>query len=174
MSTAESVLSDRPWYREPWPWILMAGPAAVVVAGIITVWLAVSSADGLVAEDYYKQGLAINRVMAREEAARSLGRAAQLEPAPGRLRLRLAGAPSAQPPALFVQLAHATRAGHDMRLRLARAADGRYEGALPPLPPGRWRVSIEDPQASWRIAGTWSGALQPFTLGAPPAAARAR
>ena len=64
----ESVLSDRPWYREPWPWILMSVPATAVVAGIITLWLAVSSADGLVAEDYYKQGLAINRVIEREEA----------------------------------------------------------------------------------------------------------
>jgi len=174
MTTAEHVLSDRPWYREPWPWILMAGPAAVVVAGIVTVWLAVSGADGLVAEDYYKQGLAINRVIEREQAARRLGLAARLEPAAGRLRLVLAGAPGAQPPALFVQLAHATRAGHDLRLRLARAADGRYEGALPPLPPGRWRVSIEDPQASWRIAGNWSGSLQPFALGVTEAAARAR
>jgi hypothetical protein len=172
MSTAESVLSDRPWYREPWPWILMAGPAAVIVAGVVTVWLAVSSADGLVAEDYYKQGLAINRVIEREQAARQLGLTAQLEPAAGRLLLSLSGASGAHPPALFVQLAHATRAGHDLRLRLARVTDGRYEGALPPLPPGRWRVSIEDPQASWRIAGDWSGALQAFTLGAPQATGR--
>jgi len=164
---AESGLNPRPWYREPWPWILMAGPAAVVVAGIVTVWLAVSSEDGLVAEDYYKQGLAINRVIEREEAARRLGLTARLEPAPGRLLLSLAGTPGVHPPALFVQLAHATRAGQDLRLRLARAADGRYETALPPLSTGHWRVSIEDPQASWRIAGSWSGAMQPFVLGGP-------
>ncbi len=174
MTTAEQLLSDRPWYREPWPWILMAGPAAVVVAGLVTVWLAVSSADGLVAEDYYTQGLAINRVIEREQAAQRLGLAARLEPADGRLRVRLDGALQTPPPAIFVQLAHATRAGHDQRLRLARAADGRYEAALPPLPPGRWRVSIEDPQARWRLAGSWSGALQPFILGAAAAAARAR
>jgi len=75
---------------------------------------------------------------------------------------------------LFVQLAHATRAGHDLRLRLARAAAGRYETALPPLPQGHWRISIEDPQASWRIAGNWSGAMQPFALGGPHAAAQTR
>jgi hypothetical protein len=48
-----------PWYKEPWPWILMAPPATAVLAGIATVWIAVASADGLVAEDYYKQGLAM-------------------------------------------------------------------------------------------------------------------
>lgn len=174
MTTAEHVLSDRPWYREPWPWILMAGPAAVIVAGIITVWLAVSSADGLVAEDYYKQGLAINRVIEREQAAQRLGLVARVEPAEGRLQVRLDGALQPPPPAIFVQLAHATRAGHDQRLRLARVADGRYAGELPPLPPGRWRVSIEDPQAHWRLAGSWSGSLHAFILGAPDAAARAR
>ena len=25
-----------PWYREPWPWILISGPAIVVVAGMAT------------------------------------------------------------------------------------------------------------------------------------------
>jgi len=161
----ESVLSDRPWYREPWPWILMSVPATAVVAGIITLWLAVSSADGLVAEDYYKQGLAINRVIEREEAAQRLGLTARVAPVPGRLELRLDGAPGVRPPALFVRLAHATRAGHDMRLRLEAVADGRYEAELPALPAGHWHLSIEDPQASWRIAGTWSGAMQPFVLG---------
>ena len=48
-------MSVRPWYREPWPWLLMAGPATVLVAGAATTWIAFASADGLVAEDYYKQ-----------------------------------------------------------------------------------------------------------------------
>ena len=61
-----------PWYREPWPWLLMAGPAAVVVAGFATLWLAVSSNDGLVADDYYKQGLAINQTLQREALTRGM------------------------------------------------------------------------------------------------------
>ena len=161
----------RPWYREPWPWIVIAGPAAVVVAGAVTIWLAVTGADGLVVDDYYRQGLAINKVIAREDAARALGLVAHLTPAAGRLQLRLAGADAAgRPPALFVHFAHATRAGYDARIRLAQVSDGRYEADLPALPPGRWRLSIEDPRGVWRIAGTWSGVMQPFTLGTARAA----
>ena len=58
---------SQPWYREPWPWILMAGPAIVVVAGFVTAYLAVTTNDGLVAEDYYRRGIEINRT--REDRA---------------------------------------------------------------------------------------------------------
>ena len=137
-----------PWYREPWPWILMAGPAAAVLAGAATIWIAFDGADGLVADDYYKRGLAINQVLAREENARRLGIRARIQAGEGRLRVALAGA---APEALFAQLAHATRAGLDQRLRLARAAPGVYEAELPPLAAGRWRVVLEDPRREWRV-----------------------
>ena len=139
---------NQPWYREPWPWILMSGPATVIAAGAITTWMAFATADGLVADDYYKRGLAINQVLAREDNARRLGVQARIESAHGRLRVTLAGA---APEALFAQLAHATRAGHDVRLRLALLAPGVYEAEMPPLPAGRWTVVLEDPRREWRV-----------------------
>ena len=48
--------ATKPWYRHPWPWILMAGPAIVVVAGVATAVIAVKTADGLVGEDGARQG----------------------------------------------------------------------------------------------------------------------
>jgi hypothetical protein len=137
-----------PWYRNPWPWILMAGPAAVLVAGAVTAWIAVASSDGLVAEDYYKQGLAINKRLAREEAAHALGLSAQVAVDSGMLKVTLAGQ---APEALFAYLAHATRSGYDQRLRLAPVGGGVYEAELPALPAGHWRIVIEDPRATWRI-----------------------
>src|SRR5262245_40052967 len=63
----------RPWYREPWPWLLMSVPAAALVLGAAMLVLAVSTHDGLVADDYYRQGLGINLVIRREARARTLG-----------------------------------------------------------------------------------------------------
>ena len=40
---------------------LAAGPAVVVVASLVSAWIAIRSDDGLVAEDYYKRGLLINK-----------------------------------------------------------------------------------------------------------------
>jgi hypothetical protein len=139
---------NKPWYRQPWPWLLMSGPAAVLVAGAITTWIAFASADGLVADDYYKQGVGINRVLAREAKAQQLGISAEIAFNSSTISIHLRGQ---APEALFVHLAHATRAGHDQRLRLAPTAPGVYEAELPPLPAGRWRIVIEDPRASWRI-----------------------
>ena len=140
----------RPWYREPWPWILMAAPAAAIVGCAVTIWLAMATADGLVADDYYRQGLAINREIRRDQVARDLGVAASVEAFNGVLRVRLAGR-AAPPEALFAKLVHATRAGHDLRLRLPRVAPETYETALPRLPAGKWRVVLEDPRGEWRV-----------------------
>jgi len=73
MNRDDERSESTPWYREPWPWILMAGPAAVIVAGAVTYWLAASTADGLVADDYYKRGLAINQELGRERLAAQRG-----------------------------------------------------------------------------------------------------
>ena len=35
--------TEGPWYREPWPWFLIAGPAIVVVASLSTAVIAVRS-----------------------------------------------------------------------------------------------------------------------------------
>jgi hypothetical protein len=44
----------------------MAGPAIVIVACAVTTWIAVATADPLVAEDYYLRGLTINDRLACE------------------------------------------------------------------------------------------------------------
>lgn len=145
-----------PWYRERWPWILMSGPATVIVAGAITTWIAFASWDGLVADDYYKRGLGINAVLKRERTAEQRGIVAEVERVSGinggatggQVRVRLRGA---EPAALFLNLVHATRGGYDVRLRLERAADGNYQAALPPLAAGHWRAVVDDPRGEWRV-----------------------
>jgi len=145
-----------PWYKEPWPWLLMAGPFFVVVAGLITAVVAFRGADPLVAEDYYKQGLAINRVLERDQRAAALHVKAQLWYAAdsGRVRVQL-GKDGALPATLRLQLAHATRAQLDTTVMLQSIGAGLYEGPLPARAAGHWSLVIDG--ADWRVAGTWDG-----------------
>lgn len=57
-----------PWWKHGHVWLLISGPAAVVVAGLLTAWVAIASPDPVVAEDYYRQGIEINKQLARERA----------------------------------------------------------------------------------------------------------
>ncbi|MGD2139617.1 MAG: FixH family protein [Burkholderiales bacterium] len=144
-----------PWYREPWPWILIGLPLSAVIAGIATLIIAIQHEDGLVAEDYYKQGLAINRVLARESRASELGLTANLMFAADQVRIRLQG--SGQfPDRLRARFVHPTRAGEDREITMDATAPGWYEGTLPPLAEGHWRVQIEDAQSTWRMTGSWT------------------
>jgi len=48
---------DLPWYRQFWPWFIIALPAAAVIAGFFTLWLAISRPDYLVVDDEEYQRL---------------------------------------------------------------------------------------------------------------------
>jgi len=47
----DNSATSRPWYKEPWPWVAIAIPAAAVIMGVITFYLAVSHPDYLVVEE---------------------------------------------------------------------------------------------------------------------------
>ena len=68
-----SLTQRTPWYREPWPWILITGPLLVVVAGIATAWIAYTRGDTVISEDYYRQGLAVQQTLTSSEHAKAHG-----------------------------------------------------------------------------------------------------
>lgn len=145
-----------PWYKQRWPWLLIAGPALVVIAGVVTVWLAVVSNDGLVTDDYYKQGLAVNQRLQRDHAAGDLGLSADVMRAGENIRLLLRAEGDVQlPVVLAFKLAHPTRAGQDQAVQMSSEGQGFYSGRLAGEATGRWLVSIEDPAGKWRLQGEW-------------------
>ena len=143
-----------PWYRQAAPWLLMAGPAVVVVASLVTFWLAVRSDDGLVSEDYYQRGLNINRTLAQNDRAASLGVVAAVSVTSESLSVRLSGRDPAftAPATLAATLSHPTRAGVDQSLILRRQGD-RYQGRFRLPAAGHWVLQLEDEARSWRLIG---------------------
>ena len=166
MTTSTNAAAD-PWYRHPWPWLLMAGPAIVVVAGFLTLGFAIQSFDGLVADDYYKEGKAINMTMHRDARAQQLAYRATLTMSSSNGRIALAFA-SAKPAAAELRLtvSHPTRGGLDREIVLSRGADGTYSAALPQLEQARWKIILDDSARDWRLTGEWSMNDQPIELGA--------
>jgi len=142
----------RPWQREPFVWMVIAFPAAAVLAGIVTIYLAVVSDDGLVVDDYYKHGLEINRLLGREQNAVDAGLAMEVDlVADARVLLvTLTADPEfVYPSEIDGVLAHATREGLDQPLHLVRVGDTMYRAANVALPAGQWYVDIGT--RDWRL-----------------------
>jgi uncharacterized protein len=154
-----------PWYREPWPWLLMLGPFLVVLAGLYTGWLAFDTSDGLVDDDYYKQGLAVNQRIHRDQHALARGINAKVQLAANGRDIALAfgerDAGAAAPAALMVRLSHPTVAGRDISIVLPLGPDGVYRASLADRLTGRWLVLLEDATATWRLGGDWSPEIDP-------------
>jgi len=147
---------ETPWYKQRWPWLLMAGPAIVIVAGVATAWLAIDSNDGLVTDDYYKQGMAINQSLQRDHRASSLGLHADVMRSGLNVRLMLsATGPAELPAAIVLRLIHPTRAGQDQAVEMISGGAGFYDGKLTADLAGKWLVTIEDPAGQWRLQGKW-------------------
>lgn len=147
---------NTPWYKQRWPWLLMLGPALVIIAGIVTTWLAIISNDGLVTDDYYKEGLAVNQQIERDLEAARLGLHADLMRSELNLRLMLGSAQGAPlPDAVVLKLSHPTLAGQDQSVKMTPEGSGLYQGRLSAPVVGRWLVSIEDPAGGWRLQGEW-------------------
>ena len=51
MAGRDAQVVGKPWYREPWPWIIIGLLGTVIVASFITLWIAISNPDGLVVDD---------------------------------------------------------------------------------------------------------------------------
>ncbi len=62
------------WWKFGHVWLVLSGPAIVVIASCVTFYIAASRPDPVLSEDYYQKGIEINRTL---ENAASLAPALQ-------------------------------------------------------------------------------------------------
>ena len=148
------VTDSAPWYRQFWPWFLIALPGAAVVAGIATLLIAMHDPDGLVADDYYREGLAINKVIDRDRKALALGLSGQLSlVGPHELRVVLGGEHRGYKN-LTLRFLHPTRAHRDASVVLKSTGEaGVFRGDRPQLAAGKYYVMLECKEGGWRLMG---------------------
>ena len=147
---------NKPWYRQFWPWFLIVLPLTSVLGGVTTLFVAMSDPDGLVVGDYYKQGLAINRTLAKEQLARTMGLTGRLrvDVAAGDLALQMDSPQPLDGAPLTLKFVHATRAHHDVDVLLRSVSPGHYVAALEePLRLGGWLLDLQPLDQSWRLSG---------------------
>ncbi|SEF65493.1 FixH family protein [Thauera chlorobenzoica] len=154
MNTTLTQKTPPPWYRQGWPWFLIAFPAIAVIAGVITFVIAAKTFDGMVVDDYYKEGRAIVHTIERVERARELGLIAALQVRSESIRIEMGAAlPADVPQRIVLTIVHPTRGGQDQSHVLSGTA-GVFETGLKTLATGRWLFVIEDEAQHWRMSGS--------------------
>lgn len=135
-------------------WLLISLPMTAVIASMVTIYLAVSTSDGLVVDDYYKRGKAINVDLARDAAAarHELRADIDLDMRNNHVQLLLQGNIEPLPETLTLSLLHPTQAGYDQLLSLQHAGDGVYSGAIDDVGRGNWYLQLET--VEWRLSGS--------------------
>lgn len=142
----------QPWYRQLWPWLLISLPASAVFGGIATIIIAVNSPNALVADDYYKQGLAINLQTRRLQAAAAQGLEGLVRGSrDSGLQLQLQGGQPVYPDKLKLEFIHATRDDFDRQVVLSHQGNGRYSAAYPDLPAGNWYLRLRAQESGWEL-----------------------
>lgn len=151
------------WYKEPWMLLVIGGPILVVVACLVTGFLAYSGADKVLSGDYYKQGLLINRDINLDAAARKYAMQASLglDSGTGVIALEIEGNTVLADQVVFQVATSAGSLTNEVssQIVMKKIRPGRYEGkirmALRPevSNPALWHVKVEGPD--WRLLADW-------------------
>ncbi|WP_051229296.1 FixH family protein [Paludibacterium yongneupense] len=166
-------MSDRsavPWYRQLWPWLLLALPATAVCVGSYLAYEAYSKQDPMVDSHYYASGQAINKTLHAGAAAAKRGLAGRivLDPAAGTIAMQLSHTDSQPlPPVLQLRLRHPTLSRFDQTVTVVQSAPGEYSGTFKASQATRWDMDVLSPDGDWSLSGVWKksagnkGVLEP-------------
>jgi uncharacterized protein len=146
----------KPWFKQVWPWFLISVPLITVVAGVITYQIAANSPHSMVNDDYFKEGLAINQSLAREEKASrmKLGVTVKVDLEAELISVHVdqSQIDAAQ---LVLSFSHPTRADLDQNIILEKLSASEFIGQLPKLPQAYWHIRLFDTEQSWLLKNRW-------------------
>ena len=154
----------KPWYRQFWPWFIIALPASSVVAGLTTVWISMQTTDSLVVHGEDGIRKAADRRVAAQRLASEMNLAAtiDIDPETGIVTAVIrAGALDEVPASLEFELSHPAFADRDETVTLTKAlpdTDGNpvWVGHFVTLPEGRYYAVLKSGDA-WRLSTEWRG-----------------
>lgn len=147
--------SATPWYRQFWPWFIIAILSWGVISASITLSFALRNPPQMMTGDYQRLGKALVDTHKRADRAEALGLKGAVAFERGEWRLKLEARQSdGLSDVLLLLVQHPTDAGRDRQVLLRGSVAAGYTGAGDP-PPVRGRLIVSDPEQSWWISSAY-------------------
>ncbi|MCW8108398.1 FixH family protein [Alteromonas ponticola] len=143
-----------PWYKQFWPWFLIAIPLASFAMGFLILHLASNTTDSLVVDDYYKEGKVINARLDKIEEARRQNISTHLSIRDGAVAVAFTSGMPKDGQALKLSFYHVTLEEKDVSLLLSQDANGVYRGFTESSLDGKWKITLTPMDESWKIQQT--------------------
>ena len=143
----------KPWYKQFWPWFLIALPATVVVWTILTVIVFTQNSVDLVTEDYYKKGKGINVDISKVIVAKELGLSADISERGESIIISLDKGKLEHFPAISAMFVHRTLPDRDFTQLLTANAQGDYVLNTQYEIEGPWFIELTPHNEEWLVQG---------------------
>ena len=142
-----------PWYKEPWPWFFLAPIATSMIVGFSMLGIAIDTNDGLVTDDYYRQGVLYNENMERDEKAQALGISGTLtmDEITGDVLLQLDFGQAQAVTTISGAFRSPTRARDDIIFQFEAIRPGFFTASIPSMTAGPRNLELTAPDNSWRM-----------------------
>lgn len=145
----------RPWFREPMVWLVLAFPAATVIAGFWTLAIAIRAGGSDAVIDTVQRTAQVQHTsLAADQEARRLGLSASLVLNEHMLVVEMAGRQSKLAP-LVLTVSHPTDASRDLQFTLM-PEDGRWLSRVELDSDVYWQLRLVDGQGRWQLDGALS------------------
>jgi uncharacterized protein len=153
-----SEYTPHPWYREPWPWLILGILGLGVCSGLGILTIGLNNPPHIVSGDYQPLGKALVDTHERTGRAKALGLSGDLRFEGGEVVLNLvADELAGLPDTVLVQFLHPATSDGDTTAIVRLVADGVYRGELSATPHERAQVRVADLQQTWWLAGRLYG-----------------
>lgn len=143
--------AQRPWFKEPYVWMLIGIPLSSVLVGIFFITTAVQNKDTLVRDNYYKDGLAYNSELQWDKKAKEMDIRLEMLITGNEMHMTMINSRLAAPATLKVTLGHPTIPEKDRESHLQFKQDKSFIGFIETLEDGRYYLLVECAEQQWRI-----------------------
>ncbi|EGG98916.1 Putative analog of CcoH2C [gamma proteobacterium IMCC2047] len=141
-----------PWYRQFWPWFIIALPATAVIASLYTVYIAVLNQPTMVEDNYYQQGLSINERIKQDQQASYLMLQANLSFSEQTRQVNVYLSGNHKPlKNLILTITGVGDQKLDRSYKLKAVNNQLFSAELDELPEGRFHISLEPSHREWRL-----------------------